>query len=307
MDAGYGSSAIPIYQHFVQTVDQLEVPYASLVMPARWYAGGRGLTPFREFMLNNPHLEKIVDFPTATDVFPDVDIAGGVCFILLNSKKESDVTEIVNVNKGAETIRNRSLNIYPILIRDNKAVDIIEKISKKHEGRYLNTVVSPSKPFGLRTFYKPTSQGIPCQFIQKIGLKFADPKDVKDQYNLLDKWKFLAPKAPIAGQTDFNKPVGFYYSGNTFIGKPGECCTESFIVLYNAESKTEVENFKSYIFTKIARFLLLQAVVSQDVTREKFIFVPDLGEYTQQYTDEYLRKLWDITEEEWEYIDSKIK
>lgn len=54
----------------------------------------------------------------------------------------------------------------------------------------MNETVSPSKPFGLRTFYKPKSHGIPCQFIQKIGLKYADPQDVTDSGNILDKWKF---------------------------------------------------------------------------------------------------------------------
>ena len=123
----------------------------------------------------------------------------------------------------------------------------------------------------------------------------------------LDKWKFLAPKAPIAGQTDFSKPVGFYYEGNTIIAKPGECCTESFIVLGAFKTEKEVLAYKSYIFTKTVRFLLLQTVVSQDVTKNNFQFVPDLIKYEGTYTDEMLRKKWDINEEEWEYIDSKIK
>jgi site-specific DNA-methyltransferase (adenine-specific) len=54
------------------------------------------------------------------------------------------------------------------------------------------------------------------------------------------------------------------------------------------------------------RFLILQTVVSQHVSREKFCFVPDLGEYNRFYTDEYLRKEWGISEEEWNYIDSRI-
>jgi len=68
-----------------------------------------------------------------------------------------------------------------------------------------------------------------------------------------------------------------------------------------------VLSFKSYLFTKVVRFLLLQTVMSQDVTRENFCFVPDLGKYEGQYTDEMLCKRWGITPEEWAFIDSKIR
>ena len=170
----------------------------------------------------------------------------------------------------------------------------------------MDKTVSPSKPFGLRTFYEPKEKGVPCQFIQKIGLKYADPKDVTDNYKLLDKWKFLAPRSPIAGQTDFSKPVGFYYDGNTKIVPPGTCCTESLLVLFSSYDRQEVEYFKSYLYTKVVRFLLLQCVVSQDVIREKYKFVPDLEHYDRIYTDEYLCELWHISKEEWDFIDSKI-
>lgn len=64
--------------------------------------------------------------------------------------------------------------------------------------------------------------------------------------------------------------------------------------------------YKSYIFTKIVRFLLLQTVVSQDVTKKNFCFIPDLGTYQGQYTDKMLCEMWGISEEEWSYIDSRI-
>ena len=108
---------------------------------------------------------------------------------------------------------------------------------------------------------------------------YANPKDVTDSQNYLNKWKLLVPPAPIAGQTDFTKPVGFYYDGNTRIAKPGECCTESFIIAGAFDAEKEVQSFKSYLFAKIARFLLLQQVVSQHVTKKVFGFIPDLDKY----------------------------
>ena len=178
---------------------------------------------------------------------------------------------------------------------------------KENGGKRLSEVVSSRKPFGLPTNYAPKNSGVPCWFIQKIGLRYASRNDISDENLLLDKWKLLVPPAPIAVQTNFSKPVGFYYDGNTRIAKPGECCTESFIVAGAFSSEKEVLSFKSYLFTKIVRFLLLQTVVSQHVTKDKFHFIPDLGKYEGVYTDEILIKRWGITKNEWIFIDSKIK
>ena len=123
----------------------------------------------------------------------------------------------------------------------------------------------------------------------------------------LKKWNLLIPRAPIAGQTDFSKPVGFYNCGNTRIAKPGECCTETYLVACAFDSEEEVISFRSYLFTKIVRFLILQLVVSQHVTKDKFALVPDMGDYQMEYTDSFLRKRWGITDDEWNFIDSKIK
>ena len=114
------------------------------------------------------------------------------------------------------------------------------------------------------------------------------------------------PPAPIAGQTDFSKPVGFFYNGNTRIAKPNECCTESWLVAGAFDSESEALSYRSYLFTKIVRFLLLQTVVSQHVAKKNYCFVPDLGIYEGQYTDKMLRELWHITDDEWAFIDSRI-
>ena len=305
MDGGNGVSAGAVYNLFVENAKKINPSYISMIMPARWYAGGKGLDDFRNKMLNDKRIKVLVDFPNCNDLFPSVDIAGGLCYFLRNNK-ENDLCTVKSVFNGNIMTSERNLNEYDIFVRDNKAVKIIEKINAKYtktiEGR-----ASSRKPFGLPTNYVPKSSGIPCWFIQKIGRKFANEKDVDDSNKLLDKWKLLAPKAPIAGQTDFTKPVGFYYDGNTILAKPGECCTESFIVLGAFDTEKEVKNYQSYIFTKTVRFLLLQAVVSQDVTRKCFCFVPDIEKFDGiEYTDVYLRKEWNITDEEWKYIDSRI-
>lgn len=305
-DGGYGKSAKPIYQLFVEKAIQLNPRYLSMVIPSRWFSGGRGLEDFRRTMLSDKRISTLVDYENFKDIFPGVDLAGGACYFLWDREHEGMCQVINRANGADDVVDTRYLDEFDVFIRSNKALSIIRKVLKKHTGPFMDKTVSASKPFGLRTFYEPQEQGIPCQFIQRIGLKYANPVDVTDNFNLLNKWKFLAPRSPIAGQTDFSKPVKFYYDGNTKIVPPGTCCTESFIVLFASDSEDEVQSFKTYLYTKTVRFLLLQCVVSQDVTREKFKFVPAMNHYEGVYSDRQLCDLWGITEDEWKYIDSKI-
>ena len=287
---------------------QLDPRYLTMVIPARWYAGGKGLDEFRRTMLSDKRIRKLVDFENSAEVFPGVDVAGGICYFLWD-RDHPGLCEVVNAQGERPDAMQRSLDEFSIFIRQSKALPILRKVlmAKENGGKTLSEVVSPRKPFGLPTNYAPRQEGVPCWFTQRLGLAYAEPKDVMDPLGILHKWKLLIPPAPIAGQTDFSKPIGFYYHGNTRIAKPGECCTESWLVACAFDSEQEVLSFRSYLFTKIVRFLLLLTVVSQHVTREKFIFVPDLGKYEGLYTDELLRTRWAINDDEWAFIDSKIK
>jgi len=304
-DGGNGKSAKPIYQLFVESAKQLKPRYLSMVIPSRWFAGGKGLDDFRKNMLSDRRIKKLVDYENFKDIFPGVDLAGGACYFLWDKDYNGDCT-VTNKTSESEITVERPLNEFDVFIRSNEAISIIHKVLNAHKGKYLDKVVSPRKPFGLPTNYEHRENGVPCQFIQRIGLKYADEKDVSDSFGLLNKWKLIAPKAPIAGQTDFSKKVNIYYESNTKIIPPGTCCTESFIVLFSAETQEEVLSFKSYMFTKTARFLLLQSVVSQDITRDRFRFVPDMEDYHTNFTDEMLVKKWGLSEKEWQLIQSRI-
>lgn len=303
-DGGNGKSAKPIYQLFVERAKKLNPHFLSMIIPSRWFSGGKGLDDFRKSMLLDRRMRKLVDYENFKDVFPGVDLAGGACYFLWD-RDYNGMCEVVNYNKDNPSSMFRYLDENDTFIRQNMAVEIVKKV-QSHSTKYLDGRVSSRKPFGLPTNYPPHDHGTPCWFIQKIGLKFASASDVEDPHGYLNKWKLLVPKAPIAGQTDFTKPVGFYYDGNTRIAKPGECCTESWIVAGAFDSEEEVLSYKSYIFTKTVRFLLLQTVVSQDVTKKNYCFVPDLEHYKGTYTDSDLCQQWGLSKDEWEYIDSRI-
>lgn len=303
---GTGSSAKPIYQYFVKKAKLLQPRFISMIIPSRWFSGGKGLDTFRKEMLTDKRIRYLFDYENFKDVFPGVDLAGGACYFLWD-RDNPGMCKVINSNGKNNSASERHLDEYDIFIRQNKAVSIVKKINERNDvNKHLSDIIASRLPFGITTTYGPLEKGIPCYFTQRIGLKFVDKKDVVDTQNILNKWKFLIPKAPIAGQTDFTKPISFYYDGNTRIAKPGECCSESWLVAGAFDSEAEVTSYKTYIFTKIARFLLLQTVVSQNITKKNFCFVPDLGKYEGIYTDELLRNKWNITDEEWEYIDSRI-
>ena len=303
-DGGNGKSAKPIYHHFVNQAKLLNPRYLVMVIPSRWFTGGKGLDDFRKSMLSDRRIREIVDYENFKDIFPGVDLAGGACYFLWDRDNEG-VCRVTNYNNNTISTSERYLDEFSIFIRQNKAVDIVHKVCSCNNV-FLDSRVSSRKPFGIPSNYEPQNEGVPCHYIQKIGLKYAKKKDIVDSRGYLDKWKFLIPAAPIAGQTDFSKPVGFFYDGNTRISKPGECCTESWLVAGAFDSKEEAESYKSYFFTKTVRFLLLQTVVSQHISTKSFCFVPDLGSYSGVYTDSYLKDLWGLSDEEMEYIYSRI-
>ena len=307
-DSGHGVSAKPIYHLFVEQAKKMNPRYMSMIIPARWYAGGKGLDDFRSNMLNDKRIRKLVDYENSDEIFSGVDIAGGICYFLWD-RDNSGLCEVTNHYDGKPTKSLRSLNEYDTFIRHGKAISIIHKAqnwASSNAVSSLDSRISARKPFALPTNYQPRKTGVPCWFIQRIGKQYADPNDVIDNGQYMNKWKVLIPPAPIAGQTDFSKPVGFYYDGNTRIAEPGVCCTESWLVAGAFETEEEAISFRTYLFTKIVRFLLLQTVVSQHVTKKNFCFVPDLGIYKGQYSDEILREKWGISNDEWEFIDSKI-
>ena len=185
-DDGHGRSAKTIYPQFINMAKSLDPKYICMIIPARWYSAGKGVSTFREEMLNDRCIRVIVDFENPFEVFPDVDIAGGVCYFL-RIRDEEGLCRFINRVNGEIIESERDLSEFKILIRHQRAIPIVRKVlGVDSEHGFLNNVVSTRKPFAIEGGYTPLEDGIPCHFKQSVGLKFVSPDVVNDDHNLRD-------------------------------------------------------------------------------------------------------------------------
>ena len=106
-DGGEGGSATPIYQLFVEQAKKLNPRYLTMIIPARWYGGGRGLDDFRKKMIEDKRIRFLHDFLNASECFGNgVEIKGGVCFFLWNRDQKGKCSVFThNADKIEESYR----------------------------------------------------------------------------------------------------------------------------------------------------------------------------------------------------------
>lgn len=306
-DGGNGPSAMPLYNRFVNQAKKLNPRYLTMIIPARWFAGGKGLDEFRTTMLSDSHLRKLVDFESSKDCFEGVDIAGGICYFLWDRDNKGKC-EITNVQGTKITSDIRALNEYPIFIRSNEAVKILRKVLKQ-ETSFMDTIVSSQKPFGFRTYARGAEKYFPgaIKLLSSKGFGFVDRSEVTKNVKGIDKWKVIIGRlVPSNGELDVKPGDGYRVMTNTKILKPGEINTESYITLAMFDTEQEAQNFNVYIKSKLPRFLLRQAISSVNINREVFKFVP-LLDFKTVWDDSRLYEKYHLTDEEIAYVENTIR
>jgi site-specific DNA-methyltransferase (adenine-specific) len=303
-DGGFGTSATPIYHRFVEQAKKLNPRYLTMIIPARWYSGGKGLDDFRDSMLTDNSIRRIVDFPEASDAFSGVQIKGGVCFFLWDRDNKGDC-EVFTSRKGqivSEMMRPLLEEGCETFIRFNEAIAILKKIQKKKEASLAHQV-SARKPFGLETTFK----GRPKEFegsvtlYQNGGVGYIKPDLIKNNAELVELYKVLIPPLG-SGSDSFPHQI----LGKPFIAGPGSACTETYLVSGAFKSKKEAENLKKYLTTRFLRFLVLLNKPTQHATSKVYQFVP-VQDFKEDWNDEKLYKKYGITKEEVAFIESLIR
>lgn len=299
---GSGRQARPLYDKFVEQAKRLEPRMLSMVIPSRWFAGGMGLDAFRAKMLNDRQITRLVDYPDAAEVFPQVDVPGGICYFLWERGADSDCrVTTVHGNDMQESVR--ALNQFDTFIRNHLAVSVLERVLSVHQDS-ITTLVSATRPFGLQTKDRPDGKGT-IRLVSSGGVGLIPASRISAGQDLVQKWKVMTSKTSHDHGGNPDRRGMRRVLSRLELLEPGAVCTESYIVLGGFETRNEAQNCLSYLQTKFARFLISLLSFSQDITRERFRYVPRM-DFTQPWTDAKLAELFGLSREEVDFIERSI-
>lgn len=326
-DGGAQASARPIYHKFVEITNQLSTNLATLIIPTRWYAGGKGLDQFREHMLANTHISQLHDFINPETVFPGTNNRGGVCYFLVDKEYNANISKgtlvVTHENNKVKYKTVRNLNTFDsgIFMRDSQGVTIVNSIICNKSFSPLSEYISSAKAFGFRSFFikdkrfKSSKIGLsdPVTCYGSRGtVGYVERKEVTTNSDKIDSWKVFVPRANNIG-TELNDD-----NQNSFSVGYATICTETFLVIGLSQNlnETKASTLAKYLQTKFARFLHSMAKISQDATRRtyRFVPVPDLSKdspinwnLSLNEIDEQLFNFYGLNEEEKQHIRNSIK
>ena len=309
-DGGFGESAKPIYHLFVQQAMKLQPEFLTMIIPSRWFAGGKGLDEFRDTMLKDRRISHLVDYPKLYDVFPGVKIRGGVCYFLWKRAHNGPCSvQTMWDNEPLGTPMKRFLDAYDVLVRRNEAVPILEKVrgfrEKGAAEPTLDARISSRKPFGFPTNFhgRPTSKGLK-DAVKLYGSQkesWINRSEVQQNPDWIDDWKVL-----VTAVQGTSAAVETKFLSQPIIAGPGEVCSETYLVAGRFNSKAAATRFAGYLKTRFVRFLISLRKSTQHATRSVYAFVPDLSP-SRAWTDQDLYRRYGLTKAEVEFIESVVE
>ena len=317
-DDGFGTSALPIYQLFVEQAKTLEPRYLSMVIPARWFAGGKGLDDFRESMLTDDRLRSIDDYLSASDVFPGVGLKGGVCYFLWD--RDNPGTCRVTTHFKDEPLSTMSRQLLEegvdVFIRFNEGLAILKKVVGVESGgakslslpekKRFDRLVSSRKPFGLETTFKGKMVKDDGDILvyQNGGMGYIPKTSVSTGVHLIDNWKvYTGRAAPGTGNRD---TYPHRILSTPFIGEPNTISSETYLCIGPFGTKSEAESVLSYLSCRLTRLLILLHKPSQDTTRKVYTFVPT-QKWTRRWTDEDLYAKYGLSAGEIAFVEKLVR
>jgi hypothetical protein len=317
-DDGFGTSALPIYQLFVEQAKALEPRYLSMVIPARWFAGGKGLDEFRESMLTDERLRSIDDYLSASDVFPGVGLKGGVCYFLWDRDNPGTCQVTTHYKNEPPSITRRQLleEGVDVFIRFNEGLAILKKVVAVETGgakslslpeeKRFDLLVSSRKPFGLDTTFKGQMVKGKADILvyQNGGTSYIPRNSVTTGLHLIDKWKvYTGYAAPGTGNKD---TYPHRIISTPFIGEPDTISSETYLCIGPFDSRKQAESALSYLSCRLTRLLILLHKPSQHTTRKVYSFVPT-QKWTKRWTDKDLYARYDLTPSEIEFVEKLVR
>lgn len=304
-DGGAQASATPIYNRFVEQAKKLNPRYMTMIIPARWYAGGKGLDTFRASMVMDRRIRVLHDFINASDCFGNgVEIKGGICFFLWDRDHVGKCK--VFTHTGDKTVEQNERYLQEdgndVFIRYAEGVSILGKVQSANE-KTMDEMVSSQKPFGLRTYVHGEQKRFAgsIKLYERGGTGYVNRGEITKNENWIDQPKVFISAAYNAGDS-----IPHQIIGKPIAGEAGSACTETYIVVGPFNAPFEVDNAISYIQTKFFRFLVMLRKSSQHAASSVYAFVPQ-QDFSKPWTDTELYKKYGLTDDEIAFIESMIK
>ena len=315
-DGGHGASAAPIYHKFVQQAIKLNPRFVSMIIPSRWFTGGRvgDLYEFREQMLKDKRVRVLHDFIKSRDVFPGVEIKGGVNYFLWDRDNPGKCKVISHYGDNDESVAERFLleDGLDTFVRTNEAIPILNKV-RKVPAKSFNTLVSANDAFGFDVRQKDSMKRVKVDYKlepfensiayyyngwRKTGIGYVDGHLIRKNHNLLSGYKLFVPKAIGSGDSSSDIIKAF---------QPNElsCCSETYLVIGMFDNEQTMQNALSYINTKFFHFLVGLIKNTQESRRNVYSLVP-IQDFSENWTDEKLHSKYRLNKEEINFIENLI-
>jgi site-specific DNA-methyltransferase (adenine-specific) len=317
-DGGFGTSAAPIYQLFVEAAKKLDPRFLTMIIPSRWFTGGKGLDDFRQEMLSDDRLRVIHDYLTASDVFSGIGLKGGVCYFLWDRDNPGDCTVTTQYKDEVPNVATRPL-LEPgadVFVRFNQGLSILKKVVLAETGsdasldlpadKRFDQLVSARKPFGLDTSFKGTKTKKPGDLgiYQNGGFAYVPRTEISAGTDLIDSWKiYVGYAAPGTGNKD---TYPHRIISTPFIGEPGTVSSETYLCIGPFATRRTAESALSYLRCRLTRLLILLRKSSQHVTQKVYGFVP-VQDFSRLWTDDELYVKYGLTEDEIAFIESIVR
>lgn len=304
-DGGAGASATPIYNKFVEAAIKLQPRFISMIIPSRWFAGGKGLDEFRSKMLNDRRISYLNDFINAKECFPGISLGGGVNYFLWERDYSGDCN-VVNTKDGKTHKQKRKLNEFDVFIRSNIGISIIKKIKNKNFIS-IESFVKPRNVFGISSNVRGDSskKNRPITLHSSKGKGYLNKFDFAKGQAFVGKYKIMMSKVTSEHAGEPDSAGKYRVLSSSSVIEPSHVCTDSYLIVGPFETKKQASDFHCYMKTKFFRYLLLQATTSINLSTEKFCFIPTQTNYTLADKDYY--KKYKLSKEEIEEIENTIK
>jgi site-specific DNA-methyltransferase (adenine-specific) len=259
-------------------------------------------------MLADHRLSVLVDFPDAGDVFPGVEVKGGVSYFLWDSAHSGNtLTQTVRAGVASPLV-SRSLDEFDVLVRESEALPILRKVLETNP-EPLSELVSPQKPFGLLSNFSD----------------YSEKKTAPDDYRFygvskgkrIEAWvkrSYISMNAALAKSRKVLIPEAGSDGGKTendvVLGRPwvvpgNSVCTQTFMFI-PVQDENEARSVEGYLATKFVRFLISLRKISQHTKADTYLWVPQQS-WDRKWSDVDLYKKYKLAKNEIAFIEKMIR